>query len=150
MKPPTFYGDVENGKLKLRSEDLFRTYIRGLSGLVSLLVQPRKKVRSLNQNNLYWVWLTVIGDEVGYSKEEVHDVFKHKYLKEYRQLVNQKTGEAVDCEFIRSTTSLNKKEMSEYMQKIDRDAAELGILLPDPAMWEDYRTEFTNKIEEIC
>lgn len=135
MKTPSFFGDVEGGKLKLRRRDLFDKYIQSLKGPIILQVAPEKKKRSRSQNNLYWVWLTIMGNELGYSNEEMHDIFKHKYLKEKKDIVNKKTGELMTVDFIRSTTSLNKAEMSDYMMKVERDSIELGIILPSPDMY---------------
>lgn len=135
-KTPIFYGDVVNGKLKLHKQNLFTEYLKGLNGLVSLKLEKKRSIRSLPQNNLYWVWLTILGDEIGYTKDELHDIFGVKYRSEKRYIANKETGEAIEVTYIRSTTTFNKMEMSEYMMKIEKNASELGIILPTPEMFE--------------
>lgn len=90
--------------------------------------------RSLPQNNLYWEWMTRLGQHFSksgakYSSEEMHDLMRHKFLG----YVNKKIGNTELQPQLRSTTDLTKKEFSEYMMKIEVWAAEHGCLLPYPA-----------------
>lgn len=93
-------------------------------------IEPFVKRRTLPQNALYWQWLTIIGDAIGYDKDEMHDVFREKFLPvEYREVLG------VMRKVLTSTSSedFTTAHMSEYMNHIERFAAqELGILLPHP------------------
>jgi len=80
--------------------------------------------RSLSQNAYYWVYLDVIAGETGHTPEELHTLFKRKFLPRKFKLV---LGEHIEIE--QSTTRLKKHEFGEYL---DRIAAETGVPLPDP------------------
>jgi len=89
-------------------------------------IGPYKKRRSLEMNNLYWDWVTTIGDDLGYTKEEMHEVLMRKFLA---PRVMEIDGEQVE---VYSTRVLKVREMSEYMEHIARFAAEMGIALRHP------------------
>ncbi len=138
-KPLTFYADAKDGKFSVHKKDLFVKYLATLKGLVSIQIVQRKAKRSLNQNAYYWVCLSIIGDELGYTKEEMHGIFGMMYLKEYTSITNGKTGEIIEIEMIRSTTTLNKVEFGEYLNRIIQWAAEMGVILLTPE--EFYETD---------
>jgi len=81
------------------------------------------KSRTLSQNNWYWEVITIIGNELGYDKNEMHECFKFTFLSD------EKKG-LFAC---KSTTELSTKEMSDYFEQIYRWAAEQGIHIPDPS-----------------
>lgn len=88
-----------------------------------------RKNRSSAQNRLYWMWLTIVGDDLGYTKKEMHKVFAKKFLP---LDVTVAMGETVND--TKSTTDLNTKEFTEYLEEIDIfSSSELGIVLPHPA-----------------
>lgn len=80
-----------------------------------------KNKRSNSQNDLYWAMLKEIGDYCGYSEEELHDMFRFKYLSE------KKTVAGSEIYAIKSTTSLNVDEFKNYIKDIQRFAIELGF-----------------------
>ncbi len=81
--------------------------------------------RSKKQNSYYWgVMVTILSDEWGYTKDEVHDILKAKFLCE------KQIGKP---DKIKSTTKLDTKEMVDYQDQIKIWAAsEWGIYIPDP------------------
>lgn len=91
-------------------------------------IKPFRRNRTNAQHRLLFMWLSIIGQELGYETEEIHAVFKDKFL----------TGETVVFQgkgfyVTPTTTTLNTKEFTEYLDKIDRFASsELGIVLPHP------------------
>ena len=94
----------------------------------SVDVKPYKKNRSLAQNKLYWKWITCIGDEIGYTSEEMHVIMADKFLvTKFVEYDDDK------IKMDKSTSRLNTKEFTEYLEYIDRWAAgEMGIVLPSP------------------
>ena len=80
-----------------------------------------KSKRSNSQNDLYWAMLKEIGDYCGYSAEELHDMFRFKYLSE------KKTVAGSEIYAIKSTTSLNVDDFKKYITDIQRFAIELGF-----------------------
>lgn len=118
----------------------------------SITVEPFKKDRSVQQNALYWKWLTVIGGEIGMTKEEVHQDCKARFLvpiftrddPEYAEMFEAvrdvwRAGDKDGAMLLRknivrltSTTHASVKQMSEMMEDIERDAISKGIYLPAP------------------
>lgn len=119
---PTFHGRVEGGKLQINNLSAFNKWLATLKGPVEITVKKKRKDRTLNQNSYYWVCLTIIAEELGYYPEELHDTFKAMFLVDY-------SGK---LPVVRSTTRLNTVEFSDYFEKVAREAAILGIVLPDP------------------
>lgn len=84
--------------------------------------------RSLNQNALLWKWYGIIGKEIGYTPEQLHDACKSKFLG--RESKTTVFGE--EYETLKSTAELNKKDFSDYMVKIEALAMQYDIKLPSP------------------
>jgi hypothetical protein len=117
-----------------------------------VVIRPHKKDRSLNANNLYWKWLTVIGAELGESKDTLHERFKDKWLvsiyerddPDYAEMLQSlrtvyRQGMKMEALALRkriialtSTTTATVAQMNEYMTEIGHFAAETGIRLPFP------------------
>jgi len=102
--------------------------------LMEVVIKPHKSSRSLQQNSLHWKRLEVIrmhiADSTGqiFSAEELHEFFKEKFLPARMVEVG---GEVVKVP--RTTTKLSTKEMSEFMDAIDRYCIErLHLYLPQP------------------
>lgn len=89
-----------------------------------------------NQQNRYYFGLVVPLIQKGLyekgldvSKEEAHEFLKARL--NFTELVNEDTGEFERIPM--STTRLNKEGFSDYIQKIQRFAAEwFEIVIPDP------------------
>lgn len=93
-------------------------------------IEPLVRTRSLSQNNLYHLFLDVIERETGQNAEEVHEWAKRKFLQPREITVN---GEKM--KICGSTTTLNKTEFGDYLDKIS-SAVEMPI--PDT---ENYLRE---------
>ena len=121
-------------------------------------IRPYKAQRSVKQNKLYWKWITIIGNELGYTKEEMHRLCVERFLvtifirdkESYAAMVEsvknlRKHGLKHDADVIKteiinltSTTDCNTAQFAEYLTDIERDAAGLNIILPHPddLYWE--------------
>ena len=88
-----------------------------------------KEKRTLDQNRLYWLWLTCIAQNTGNDKDSLHEYFVWKYLQpELIQVFDKMIYKRL------STTSLDTKKFIEYLNKIQVFAnTELAIELPNPA-----------------
>ena len=122
----SFYGRVIGGKVKLLNREGFDRYIQAMDGLeIDVLVRKHRKARSLNQNRFYWgVAIAMISEATGYEPEEAHDALKAMFLTDH-----------VDSALprIRSSADLSTVEFNEYIEKIQRFAAEkLDLIIPDP------------------
>lgn len=123
-----------------------------LTPVHEVVIREHKKNRSLDQNALYWEWLTIIGNALGEQKEDVAESMKDKFLvqiyerddTDYAEMVQSLRAiwlqgmktEAVSLRkrivALTSTTTANVKQMTEYLGCIEMSAAELGIKLPFP------------------
>lgn len=93
--------------------------------------------RSNPQNKIYWKWISIIGNELGYHREEMHEEFATRFIGtvEKTTLSGSKLIEPV------STTTLTTKEFAEYLVKIEAFAMGENIRLPSPEHygWDDER-----------
>ncbi len=110
------------------------SYIERIDKDMLCEVRKDKRNRSIVQNSYYWFLLTMLEQDTGNDKDDLHEYFKQKYLKA--------TGESFDglFNYIKSTTKLNTTEMEDYLGKIRMFASrELGCFLPLPNETEyDY------------
>jgi hypothetical protein len=93
-------------------------------------IKETKEKRSNHINRLYWIWCTLIGSDLGYSKDEIHELFKLKFGLKKELVVNEY---GIELYIPISTTKYNNTEMTNYMQKIEIFCnTELNINLPHP------------------
>ena len=123
-----FVATVSGGKLIHDFPERFARYLMTLEGKrVNILVTKFKKKRSLEQNSFYWgILIDILSKEFGYESEEIHLMLREKFLRIY-------DDKHPDFVIARSTTKLTTVEFVEYIEKIQRWAAqEHQIYLPDP------------------
>ena len=130
-------GRILEGKVKLWNEELFRYDCEQHNGKgVILTLKSDRGKRSSRQNRyLFGVCYKMIADRLGYTPEEVHEYCKGKFLApEGFTIIDKTTGEVIEQASIpASTRELSTTEFSEYVQQIQRWAAEvLEISIPDP------------------
>ena len=90
-------------------------------------IRDDKDSRSVKQNRLYWEWISVIGGELGYTKDETHVILRDKFLG-----YTETTTKLSVIKELRSTTKLKVKEFKDYLEQIDIFVSEYGIMLPRP------------------
>lgn len=97
-----------------------------------------RKTRTLDQSALYWEWVSILADEFGNDKEEMHNALKIKILGP--DLVNI-SGEIVYVP--PKSRDKNTKDFSDYMDKVMAFALEYGIRLPTPEdmKWASYEKD---------
>ena len=93
---------------------------------MEVTIKPYAKSRSLEQLALYWMWLTIMGADLGYTKEEMHEEMMRKHLPPI--LVDTPSG-VVE---VYTTKGKSIKVMAEYLTAIETTAGQLGIALPHP------------------
>ena len=118
----TYFGSVsDDGKLKIRDRSGFDKYLLQFRGK-DVTIDIKKKVakRSVGQNRLWWVYMTILSNDIGYTKEEIHEICKFKFLQ--LEKVNERTGEVF--KYCGSTSKLNKAEFSDLVAELQRWCAE--------------------------
>lgn len=110
------------------------------NGRYRLKIERYTEPRTLNQNALMWLWFTCIEQETGTDKQDVHDYYCNLYLRRTAYIKGKETVIAG------STSKLNTVQMTDFMNKIQADAAaEFGIVLPLPA--DRFYQEFINEYQ---
>ncbi len=84
--------------------------------------RPYKSKRSNAQNSRYWAFLTAFGDHLGYTRDEMHDLCKYKFLSVVVGINNEFLTK------LKSTPKTNTKEFAEYCEACERWAASLGFV----------------------
>ena len=102
-------------------------------------LKPHKRKRSLDQNALYWMWLTELSRYLQArgrkfaTKEWCHDAMRFNFLgMEDKEFVDVTTGEVTVISTLRSTTKLDKGAFTFYLEQIEAWAMGIGCLLPVP------------------
>lgn len=105
------YGRVNNGKLISTLNEKSLNIFEGEE--VEIRIRVRSNNRSNEQNSLYWKWIEILSNDLGYTKTELHELIKYKFLK--RESKN-KDGESTVV--IKSTSTLTIKEFNDFMNDI--------------------------------
>ena len=92
---------------------------------LEVVIRPYKRNRTVEQNDYYWAVLTHISQETGYTKDDLHDMMRYKFLG-----MQKKEVAGVVIEYLPSTTKLKVGDMADYITQIDQWSAERGIALP--------------------
>ena len=85
-----------------------------------VLIKQRNSDRSIEQNARLWDLYTSIGDYLGYTAQEMHELMGFKFLLEEKNIGRERITR------VKSTTKLSVKEMGEYMTKIEAWASNMG------------------------
>jgi len=126
----TYYSNVKDGKLQKNVSLQIAEELNHFEGKrVEITIEKLKSTRSTQQNRLWWLYVTIIAKEIGYDKNEMHEILKFKFLK--KEKVDERTGEVF--EYIGSTAKLNKTDFADMVSDLIRYAAEtFDIVLPLP------------------
>jgi hypothetical protein len=85
-----------------------------------VIIKQKESDRSLEQNSRLWELYTSVGNYLGYSSQDVHDLMGFKFL-----LIEKNVGREKITK-VQSTTKLSVKEMAAYQEKIEAWASNLG------------------------
>lgn len=94
---------------------------------VSILVERKRNSRSKDQLAYYWgVVLPEISTYTGHDIDDLHEIFKSKYLRKRR------FWRDMTLTTISSTSALTLKEMSNFITLVIAEANEMEINIPPP------------------
>ena len=114
-------------------------------GEYTLTIERQSKRRTIPQNALMWMWFTCISRETGQSVQDVHDTYCARFLS--RMAISPRG----DCYHVYGHTSkLSTAEMTDFMNQVQADAAEMGIILPLPEdqFYQDFIEEYKSYIHQ--
>lgn len=90
-------------------------------------IKEFKHDRTLRQNAYYWKILEIIGEELGYYKNELHEVFLDQFapVQTLRNLEGKPVQKPV------RTSQMDVGQMKQYIDQIIHFAAQNSIVIPD-------------------
>lgn len=132
--PIVLVGQLEKGQIRFSKRTLDEQLKGRKDCVVEIVIERKHATRSLAQNRLYWgVYVKVLSDHTGYDPEEIHEILKAKFLPKKLTLVDEHGVITDEFTVGGSTSQLNKLEFGEYLERIQRWAAEtLSVVIPDP------------------
>ena len=90
-------------------------------------VEPIRSQKSQQQLGYLWgIVYPEIASHTGHLENELHELFKRKFLKP-RIIKWRETEVQIPNEFKR----LSKGEVSEFIQRVMAEAADMGIIIPE-------------------
>ena len=89
---------------------------------LAIWIGPYKKIRSLEQNALYWKLIGIVADATGHSKDVLHQFFKRNAFGVH---IHDVAGNAV--EVVPSSAKVSKGDFSELIEHVQAFIAENGI-----------------------
>jgi len=125
-----YYSTIKDGKMQRNTALQIANDVKNFEGKrVHITLEKLKSKRSTQQNRLYWLYVTILANEIGYDKNEMHELIKFKFLK--REKVFEKTGELF--EYLESTAKLSKSDFADFIFNFQKWSAEtFDVILPDP------------------
>jgi hypothetical protein len=105
---------------------------------VAITVQREK--RSLPQNRLYRMWVSLIADETGNNADDLHEAFKMMFLGTKDFTIGETSAKAPI-----STTSLDTLQFTSFLERLEAwVTSELSILLPHPEdmFWAEFEQRY--------
>lgn len=131
-----FYGKVENGNLRLISQDQYEKLIRGLEGQsIKLVLGKRPKKRTAKQQRYYFgAIVKPISDYTGMAIGDTHEWLKKEFAPKQENIIKGKNGQELVIVSAMSTTDLLTVQFrDDFIEKIKVWAASfLGLYLADP------------------
>lgn len=81
---PKFPCDINNGKLILKDEDKFRSYVRSQKGEHELILKKKSnRITNPELRYYYGVIIKTLSKELGYTADEMDIVLKYKFCRKF-------------------------------------------------------------------
>jgi hypothetical protein len=107
------YGKIKNLKIDFLDEERFVESLLKLEGKdIIFTILENKDFRTNSQNKLWWKYMQIMGADLGYSKDEMHDICKLKFLK------RERVEDGIKVEYLKSTAQLTKKEFKGLVDEV--------------------------------
>lgn len=124
----TFKGKIKNGKIIWDNQAEMINFVSTITDdtYVTVDIRINEDPRTNRQNKLWWAWMKIIGRELGYTKNEIHDILKYKFL------LREEIIEGETQQYVKSTSTLTKKEFNKLTSDVHFWANDtLNINLPN-------------------
>lgn len=125
-----YFTEVIDGLLSSSVSARIRKELHNFNGrFVHITIKIFRNQRTLKQNALYHVYVTILQNFLGYEHDEMHKIVAYKFL--LTEKVDENTGEIMP--YVRSTTDLDTKEFTDFIEQFRRwSAIAFGLNMPDP------------------
>lgn len=125
---------VHNGRILKPDAIILNETLQKWEGDLQITIGLPEKKGSNRQNSYYWgVIIKILTEELGYEKNEMHDILKSMMgYKGYKEVVNKQSGEVTTIEYLRGYSSYTTQEREDYHSQIRRWASDLGYNIPEP------------------
>ena len=128
---PIWKGKISKGKLQLEDRRGLDDYIQTRpDGDYQLILRPKQDEEKSPTQQYRYLWGVIYqhgSESLGYTKEELHEEMKKIFIPIQRK--NRETGETETVGG--TTTGMSIKERSEFIDKVRRQLAEMGVNTPD-------------------
>jgi len=113
---PRFKAKIKNGEIVPEDKGAYNLHLATLQGEdVAIVIKKWRGQRSKKQNRYLWGGVyRIISDVTGHTEDELHEFFKTKFLRKKVNVLGE------DRTVVGSTTKLNTKEFTDYIEKIKR------------------------------
>jgi hypothetical protein len=119
---------LESGQVTVGKHHIREAFAKLKDGYYNLTIDEWKDSRSIQSNALYWKWLTIIGNDLGYHNDEIH----HEFIRMFAPVYTIRGLDGKPRQIQLTTSKMNTKQMHEYMERINQWSAENNIVLPQP------------------
>lgn len=114
---------IQQGKITAGRHDVRDHIAKQKDG--RYLIEIHKWSRTLEQNSTMWLWNQIIGDELGYTKSEIHEIL----LDMFAPVITFSDLNGKPKQRKLRSSEMSVEQMSRYLDQIDRFAAEQSIIL---------------------
>ena len=153
MAKPTikYWGTIKDGRFTLnaREQKAWNQYVASRKDGRYYITAPKRvtKIRSLLQNSYYWVLMTILGDELGCSKDAAHEMCKLIHHS-YRIGINGpriplSTTDMTRLDFVIYIEAIRNWAAYSYINQDEEDALPRPINLPPPNRFDDETLDVT-------
>tara|TARA_R110000824_G_scaffold258635_1_gene447575 strand:- start:1000 stop:1377 length:378 start_codon:yes stop_codon:yes gene_type:complete len=121
------YGKINKLKIDFLDEERFVEDLVKLEGKdIIFTILENKDYRTNSQNKLWWKYMQILSADLGFTKDEMHDLCKLKFLK------RERFEDGIKVEYLKSTAQLTKKEFNKLVDEVIIWAAQtFSINLPN-------------------
>ena len=121
------YGKINKLKIDFLDEERFVEDLVKLEGKdIIFTILENKDYRTNSQNKLWWKYMQILSTDLGFTKDEMHDLCKIKFLK------RERFEDGIKVEYLKSTAQLTKKEFNKLVDEVIIWAAQtFSINLPN-------------------
>jgi hypothetical protein len=109
----------------------------------SIEINLKRKIRSISQNNLYWLWLTCIEFETGNDRYYMHEYYKEIFIIPE---VIEVRGKKIE---VKTTTNKDTLTFKNFLDKVQIDANtewEIKLPLPEEQYWDEFYSFYIDKL----